>query len=585
MYKVNGQMASFGQDLPLVNQAVINQIGLFGVIFLVASVVYLLAANWFGLPDWLKLALPAVIMFFSALLSVFTSKAMQSILHTVCGFMLGLGLASIGQVYQTGADSSWLFIIWSLGLLPWLYRDNAGVYVLLMVVSELAVWLSFEQLVGSMAYYPMAAYLVWTMFWLVFGHRHPALSWFVLVGFLGLSLLSTQMDLGSFSAIPNALIMVTPCLLFFGYKKTNHLLAALALAGGGLSLFVFLITLIQIENLLFWAVVGATWFLVLSLVAARFFPNQHHRDMVQAVLLATSGWVSSLLALMWVLFFDWKGLELWVCLAGLLLALLGFMVYGHGRSNLFLRHLGYALITLSLGLSYISLEYLTHSLWPVIAIQALVAYLSWRLRMHWLFILIQSLGLYLLLMAKSFGSPDDFLDSQNLTTAGFMLYALALLPSVSLFYPKFLSKYQLPWRLVSGFVLVVMAIFSLYFATNAVNQTALAVASIPLLCALGWHLSILPLRLSLAFVPLGILAGLDHAGILSVLLVLAASSVYKDRLIYGLSFLVSLVMLWFLYYQLTLPFLLKFVSIFVVAMFCLALYFWLQGQRQPRGDL
>ena len=45
--------------------------------------------------------------------------------------MIGLSLAVIGQVYQTGADSYLLFLIWTLLILPWLYRPNIGIFALI----------------------------------------------------------------------------------------------------------------------------------------------------------------------------------------------------------------------------------------------------------------------------------------------------------------------------------------------------------------------------------------------------------------------------------------------------------------------
>lgn len=59
--------------------------------------------------------------------------------------MVGLSLAVIGQVYQTGADSYLLFLIWTLLLLPWLYRPNIGIFALICITSQLTLFLFFKQ--------------------------------------------------------------------------------------------------------------------------------------------------------------------------------------------------------------------------------------------------------------------------------------------------------------------------------------------------------------------------------------------------------------------------------------------------------
>ncbi len=60
--------------------------------------------------------------------------------------MLGLSLAvNWAGIYQTGADSYQLFLLWALLLLPWLYRPNIGMFALFCVVSQLALYFYFKQ--------------------------------------------------------------------------------------------------------------------------------------------------------------------------------------------------------------------------------------------------------------------------------------------------------------------------------------------------------------------------------------------------------------------------------------------------------
>ncbi|MCP5961019.1 DUF2157 domain-containing protein, partial [Klebsiella pneumoniae] len=95
----------------------------------------------FMLPNSIQLAIPPVILVVTAWFSIkdTLSDGVRQTLHSVCGLMIGLSLAVIGQVYQTGADSYLLFLIWTLLLLPWLYRPNIGIFALICITSQLTL--------------------------------------------------------------------------------------------------------------------------------------------------------------------------------------------------------------------------------------------------------------------------------------------------------------------------------------------------------------------------------------------------------------------------------------------------------------
>ena len=86
---------------PFIQHMYVLSFALIGV-----SLLYLVAANWFMLPSFVQLATPQVMLFIAALASLYVQKEyLIQTLHSFCGLMLGLSLAVIGQVYQTGADS------------------------------------------------------------------------------------------------------------------------------------------------------------------------------------------------------------------------------------------------------------------------------------------------------------------------------------------------------------------------------------------------------------------------------------------------------------------------------------------------
>src|SRR5690606_31285198 len=93
--------------LLFIQPAVIQILQIIGIALIAISVLYLLAANWWMLPKFVQLFIPQVLLLGSALLSVrlATREKLRQSLDTVSGLMLGLSLAVIGQIYQTGADS------------------------------------------------------------------------------------------------------------------------------------------------------------------------------------------------------------------------------------------------------------------------------------------------------------------------------------------------------------------------------------------------------------------------------------------------------------------------------------------------
>ncbi len=96
---------------PLTNSSFIQHLHIFSYVFMAVSILYLIAANWFMLPNSIQLAIPPAILVVTAWFSIkdTLSDGVRQTLHSVCGLMIGLSLAVIGQVYQTGADSYLLF--------------------------------------------------------------------------------------------------------------------------------------------------------------------------------------------------------------------------------------------------------------------------------------------------------------------------------------------------------------------------------------------------------------------------------------------------------------------------------------------
>ena len=70
-------------------------------------------------------------------------------LHSICGLMIGLSLAVIGQIYQTGADSYLLFLLWSVLLFTVVISSEYRCIFPLCITSQLALFLFFIQTFGG----------------------------------------------------------------------------------------------------------------------------------------------------------------------------------------------------------------------------------------------------------------------------------------------------------------------------------------------------------------------------------------------------------------------------------------------------
>ncbi|MBN3859794.1 DUF2157 domain-containing protein [Neisseriaceae bacterium PsAf] len=116
--------------------------GLFG-----AAIIYLIASNWFYFPNWIRLVLPQGLLILSCFfLYQYQSKTIiKESFGAIASLMLGLSLASYGQVYQTGADSYVLFLTWSLLLVFLIAMRITSAYVIFCITFLLAVILAGVQ--------------------------------------------------------------------------------------------------------------------------------------------------------------------------------------------------------------------------------------------------------------------------------------------------------------------------------------------------------------------------------------------------------------------------------------------------------
>lgn len=546
---------------------------LFALVMIAASLIYLTAANWRLLPDEVKLIINPLVMVLCAVMSMRASAVWMSALHTMSALMAGLSLAVIGQVYQTGADSLWLFVLWSMLIALWLYRVNDASFVLLMAVSQVALWLTVDQMAWDERWYPAWAMVLLLGVWRVFGRCR--LSWLVALGLSVLAVYAATSDWFELSVAQvfcTLMVIISPWLFALWAKvrlpMRQMASVAIGVVGGAMAVFCAVVIGFEIESLLVITILAHAWFGLLAYGIYRHFG--HKLTQVQTVLLAVGGWLTSLFALLWLVADVLMGFDsAWVTTAyAIFILMIGMMMLTKAGRWAYTRHLGYALVAVGVGLSIYAImeRWDLDSLWPLIALQSVVLGLLWRVRVHWLYLLMHALFLYGLLVIQSF---DVMTANDQPTLMTYGLYALGFLPAVWVDRQVWLDHAHLDVRGVGLWVMALAVGWSLYFGMLDGDLRGVSVplvmlmASMPLLIGLGLRLSTLPMATILLLMPLGLMAGFGLAGLLAVILVLAMAVARRDYVSYGLAVGVGIVLLWLIYYQLSLVFLVKFITIFI----------------------
>lgn len=537
----------------LVSAQMLGAFKLFGAALVVASVVYLFGANWLLLPKIIKLAMAPVLMLLLALISLRTSGLWMSVLHTAAGVMSGLSLAAVGQVYQTGADSFWLFVIWSILLVPWLYRKNLGVYLLLSAVSQTALWLYFDQSHHQTHTLALSSAALFIIQYVLFG-RDKASLWVMSIGLVGLSLFAAlnfhHQDTWGQQLLWLFIAMVPLGVLVLSKRQVP--LMATVLTGVITSLFILVLAYFNVRSFWVYALAAQLWFGLCAWGLYRYFGAHKNKYAMHIPLLAIGGWLSCLFVIF--------GLITWIddtyALWGALATIVGLGVLWRGKVAYF-RHLGYSSVMIGMGLITLGLsESFELSALGILSLVWLpILGVLYRLRVHWLYLLLHILGWYGVLMGYAL-YLDTMRSSELYGSWGVwsaMVYGLGLMGCV------LLMREGMYWRTVSGFILSIAVGFGV--------MTTLPIGIPPfwsalgLLAILGALLMRLPPSQSLKLSVLGLLAGIGFAPILAVILVFASALSRQDRLMTILSILVGIGLLWLMYYQLSVPFLVKFIII------------------------
>ncbi len=396
------------------NVEVLRYLKILGLALITVSLLYLMAANWWMLPDPVQLAIPMLILLCSATASIYFDQQewVRQSLDTVSGLMLGLSLAMIGQIYQTGADSYLLFLLWSALLLPWLYRSNIGIFVMLCVVSQLTLYLYFKQsfwMGRAEGLYLLGLNLL-TALSFAYAMRYYALLRFLFIAFVIVISISSMMQFIHHSKLiylASSVVLPTGAAFYF-YRKHQALEAILLIAGlaASVSLWVFELVENQLTNsatgLFVLAVLIFGWFALISFALNRIFPQTKF----SVIPLALGAWISGIILAVLLLTY-WEAFSI---LMGIIFIGIAWKLLSQ-QASVFMHQFAYCLWICGQAAVLIHTELLTDSIVVVWLLQLLMLGLTTIKRMHWSILTLQllmthALAIVVLVLENSFKHDD-----------------------------------------------------------------------------------------------------------------------------------------------------------------------------------
>ncbi|MND44421.1 hypothetical protein D3C80_352560 [compost metagenome] len=581
-------------DYPLRNTLFIQHLHIFSYVFMAVSILYLIAANWLMLPDSIQLAIPPLILLVTAWISVkdTLSEGVRQTLHGICGLMVGLSLAVIGQVYQTGADSYLLFLIWTLLLLPWLYRPNIGIFALICITSQLTLFLFFKQTfwLEKFPYLYLFALNLLSLieFWVCIKKyralRFVFIAWFAVISIIGMiQYLSGENIPYLISAFFSGIIV-----FYCFFKKDDQLCASLMAAVLGVTATIWLVD--RINDLfkdsnefifLFIAGIIFIWFALISYFLIKIF----RQSRFYIIPLAIGAWLAGLALAAFTLVF-WEAVSLiigviFVCIASILLK---------KTQHYFIRQFAYCLFISGQTAFLFHLESETDQMLWVLIAQIFILCISYFFKPHWFFILIQMLAtygiafIYLLQMDHSLWSVNSTQTYLNLTLLSYFVFSLVFLPKA-----KSIVQYERSIYLCVLAVVVVASFFDTFMGLvldSSEDRQIWIFYLLPSLWLLCFSIFYLYKQLHgivfFAFLLFGVLLiALGYFEVFILFIILTWAIKKKDYIVYGVTLAVFVLVLWQLYYNLQITFLAKSASILISGLVLWALY-WLLHQENQR---
>ena len=148
-----------------------------GVSFTVSGIIFFFAFNWDEMPKFVKFGLieALIIACIVVILKVNLDRTVKKIILSGAALLVGALFAVFGQVYQTGADSYSLFLVWAACILIWTIVGNfAPLWLIFMALLNITVFLYFSQIEYYGFLKPIFVFLlnvIFVVFVEVFSHK------------------------------------------------------------------------------------------------------------------------------------------------------------------------------------------------------------------------------------------------------------------------------------------------------------------------------------------------------------------------------------------------------------------------------
>ncbi|WP_373350835.1 DUF2157 domain-containing protein [Acinetobacter bereziniae] len=582
------------------NDHFVQHLQVVGFTLIAVSILYLTAANWFMLPQALQLAIPQVLLLLSACSSLFFVRHdyLVQCLHTISGLMIGLSLAVIGQIYQTGADSYLLFLIWSILLLPWLYRHNIGIFTLLCITSQLTLFLFFKQTFWAdeypvtfifslnllllfqfyfcLRYYQKVRYLfilgfsilsIWHMGLFLYGDGELAYATAMIFTLLNVKI----------AYLISSFFLLSVAFIYF-YRKKDQLCSVLSAVGLGITFTLVIFKWMngffresEVLGLFLIALLVFAWFALITVLLIKFIPQNRFNN----IPIAVGAWIAGIVLASLMLTF-WGNFSL--IMGAVFVVLAAFIL--KSKHALFLRQFAYCIwIAGQNAVIFHSFE-LTDQFFPIFFIQLVMLSLSYFIRSHWFFIFIQIFVLYLSGIAliwdlsTLFGVHRFIENFSYLTLLSYGFY-------LAMIWVQRVQPRQYQRSLALANLLIILSSLGFYtlfgqYELEKIKYLPILNLGLPIL----WLALFMMLRIRnqfsvvaqvilLAFAAVLIFYGYFEIFICMAILSWALSQ--HDKIVYGLALVTLALTLWFIYYALNVSFLIKSLSIFSSGLLLLAL--------------
>lgn len=147
-----------------------------GGLALAFAVLFFIAYNWAEMGRWPRFALVQVALVLAAGVAVWgtTRRLIFRVAIMAACLLVGVLLALLGQVYQTGADPWQLFFAWAVLTLPWVWVARFEVlWVLWLGLLNVSLWLYFDTWGGALDIWFISSDAI---FWWLFALNTCALA-------------------------------------------------------------------------------------------------------------------------------------------------------------------------------------------------------------------------------------------------------------------------------------------------------------------------------------------------------------------------------------------------------------------------